>query len=81
MKEKKKEYEELWSIRYLIGSITKNSDNYYQKNLKIRFNSDDNWLLIKIIEIPIMPTMVRAVFHENNKYCAQVFLEKCLYKI
>ena len=38
-KEKIKEYEELWSeIRYLIRSITKNSDDYDKKYIK--FNSN-----------------------------------------
>ena len=32
----------------------------------------------KIREFTI--TFVRAVFHENNKYYQQVFLDKCLYK-
>ena len=35
----KKKYEELWSkIRYLIWSITKNSDDYDEKYMKIKFN-------------------------------------------
>ena len=60
-----KKYEELWSkIRYLIRSITKNSDNYDEKYMKITFNSDDELPLNKMIEIPCM----RAVFHENDKY-------------
>ena len=29
-------------------------------------------------EIPTMTIVVRAVFHENDKYCSQVFLEECL---
>ena len=33
MKAKKKEYEELWSIRYLVRSITKNSDDYDKKKI------------------------------------------------
>ena len=40
-KEKIKRYEELWSkIRGLIRSITKNSDDYDEKYMKIKFNSD-----------------------------------------
>ena len=40
-KEKIKRYEELWSkIRDLIRSITKNSDDYDEKYMKIKFNSD-----------------------------------------
>ena len=41
-KEKIKKYEELWiKIRDLIRSITKNSDDYQDKYMKIKFNSDD----------------------------------------
>ena len=40
-KEKIKKYEELWiKIRDLIRSITKNSENYDEKYMKIKFNSD-----------------------------------------
>ena len=81
MKAKKKECEELWSIRYLVRSITKNSDDYDKKNMKFKFNSDSNLSLSKIIEIPIMATMVRAIFHKNNKYDAHDFLDGCLYKV
>ena len=49
MKAKKiKKYEELWSkIRDLIGSITKNSDDYDEKYKKINFNLDDKLPLSK----------------------------------
>ena len=36
--------------------------------MKIKFNSDDNLPLSKITEIVIMIIVVRAVFHENDKY-------------
>ena len=79
---KEKKYEELWSkIRDLIRSITKNSDDYDEKYMKIKFNSDDELPLNKTIEIPTMAIVVRAVFHENNKYYPQVFLDECLYKL
>ena len=42
--------------------------------MKIKFNSDDKLNLNKTIEIPSMIIVVRAVFHENNKYYPQVFL-------
>ena len=42
-KEKIKKYEELWiKIRDLIRSITKNLDDYDEKYMKIKFDSDDN---------------------------------------
>ena len=80
-KGKMKRYGEMWSkIRDLIRSITK-SDDYEEKYMKIKFNSDDVLCLNKTIEIPPITIFVRAVFHENNKYYLQVFLDECLYKL
>ena len=43
--------------------------------MKIKFNSDDELPLNKTIEIPTMTIVARDVFHENNKYHPQVFLD------
>ena len=81
-KEKIKKYEELWSkIRDLIRSITKNSDDYDEKYMKIKFDSDDNLPLNKTIEIYNVTIVVRAIFYENNKYYPRVFLDECVYKL
>ena len=48
--------------------------------MKINFNSDDDLPLNKTIEIPSMTIAVRGVFHENNKYYPQVFLDERLHK-
>ena len=81
-KDKIKKYEELWSkIRDLIRLITKNSDDYDEKYMKIKFSSDDELPLNKTIEIFCMIIVVRAVFKENNKYYPQVFLDEYLYKL
>ena len=62
-KEKIKKYEELWSkIRDLIKSITKNSDDYDEKYMKVKFNSDNELTLNNAIEIPGMIIIDRAVF-------------------
>ena len=43
----------MWiKIKDLIRSLTKNSDNYDEKYMKIKFNSDDELPLNKTIEIP-----------------------------
>ena len=55
-------------IRDLIRPITKNSCDYYEKYMKIKFNSDDESPLNKMIEISSMIIVVRAIFLENNKY-------------
>ena len=49
--------------------------------MKIKFNSDDDLPLNKTIEIPTMKIVVRAGFHENNKYYPEIFLDECLYKV
>ena len=74
-KEKVKKYEELWiKIRGLIRSITKNNlDNYDEKYMKIKVDIHDNLPLNKIIEIPKVTRVIRAVFLENYKYNSQVF--------
>ena len=78
----KKKLKNMWSkIRDLIRSITKNSNDYDEKYMKIKFNSDDELPLNKKIEIPSMVIVARAVFNENNKYYLQVFLDECLYKL
>ena len=80
-KEKIKKYEELWSkISNSIRSVTKNSDDYDEKYMKIKFDLKIK-SLNKTIEIPSMIIVVRAVFHENNKYYPQVFLDEYLYKL
>ena len=72
-----KKYEELWSkIRDLIKSLTKNSNDYDEKCMRIKFNSDDELPLNKTIEIPSMTIVFGAIFHENNKYYSQVFLDE-----
>ena len=62
-------------------SITKNSDDYDEQYMKIKFNSDDELPLNKTVEIPTITIAVRAVFHENNKYYSQVSFDECLYKL
>ena len=78
---KKKNEEQRRKIKDLIRSITLNSDDYDEKYMKIKFNSDDELPLNKAIEIPTITVIVRAVFLKNNRYYLQVFLGKCLYKI
>ena len=46
--EKIKKYEELWiKIKDIIRSLTKNSDDYNEKYMKVKFNLDDELPLNK----------------------------------
>ena len=81
-KDKLNIYQELWNkIRYLIKSITINSDNYDKKYMKIKFNSDDDLPLKKMVELQNMVIVVRSVFQEDNKYYPHFLLNECLYKL
>ena len=68
-------------IRDLIRSVTKNADDQDENYMKIKSNSDEELPANKTIEIPSIIIAVRAVFHENNKYCPQVSLDEFLYKL
>ena len=46
----------------LIRSITKNSDDYDEKYAEIKFNSDDELPLNKMVDIPTIKIFVRAIF-------------------
>ena len=73
MKVKSKRYGKLWSkIQDLIRSITENSEDYDEKYVKIKFNSDNKLPLNKTVEISIMTIVARAIFLDNNKYYPQV---------
>ena len=54
-----------------------NSDNYDEKYMKIKFNSDDDLPVKKMKELYDMVMVVRFVFHEDN-HC---YPEECLYKL
>ena len=74
--------EELWNkIRDSIRSITKNPDDFDEKYMKIKFSSYDELPLNKTIEILSMIIVVRAIFHENNKYYSQVSPDELLYEL
>ena len=60
----------------LVRSVTKTSDDYNEKLIKIKLDSDDKSPLNKTIEIPFMAIAVRANFYQNSQYYPQVLLDK-----
>ena len=59
--DKIKKYEELEvKIRDLIRSVTKKSDDYDKKYMRIKFDTDDQLPLNKTIKITIITIAVRA---------------------
>ena len=61
-----KRYEKLWKrIKDLIRPINNNSDDYDKKYMKIRFSSDEDLPLKKILELHDIIIVVRSVFDDN----------------
>ena len=74
-----KKYEELWGkFRYFNRSMINNFDNYDEKYMKIKFNSDDDLALKKTLKFRNMIIVVRSVFHKDNKYNPLSFLRLLL---
>ena len=48
--------------------MTKISDDYEDKYMNIKFNSDDELPLNKRTEIPTITIVVKTIFLQNNKY-------------
>ena len=76
-----KKYEEVFSeIRWEIKTINGGKEMPYGKNYaKIRFDTDDNLLLNKLLKFPTLIIIIRCVFQEGKKLCPQVYLDECLY--
>ena len=70
-------YTKLWDeIKYHFKTINSGeSDEYGKYYMKIKFNSDDNLPLNKILKLHNLTIIVRSVFEENGKYYPQVFFE------
>ena len=48
--------------------------------MKIRFESDGDLPISKIINIPVCVIIIRGVFEEDSKYYPQVLLHDCFYE-
>ena len=50
--------------------------------MKIKYYSDDDDLpLGKILSIPILSTVVKSVFQNENKYYPQIHTHECEYEL
>ena len=59
-------------------SQTKKYDGNY---MKIKFNTDDNIPLNKIIYLPTIAITIRSVTKKDDRYYPQLFLDDCLYEV
>ena len=75
-------YKKLWDeIKEQIELITGDKVNKYSKDfIKIRFKTNDNLPLNKIINIPVCVVIMSGIFKEDGKYYPQVLLHDCFYE-
>ena len=75
-------YTELWDrIQNLIETINGKPGDYNKKHMKIKFSSDDNLPLKKMLRLHNLTIIVRSVFQEDKKYYPQIFQDECLYEL
>ena len=49
--------------------------------MKIKFNSDDDLPLNKLLKFRLMTIIISCVFREDGKLYAQLFLDDALYEL
>ena len=74
-------YAEVWSgIKDQIKKINNDSVGEYDKDyMKIKFDSDDNLLLNKVLKFHVLTIIIRNLFEKDGKYYPQIILDDCLY--
>ena len=66
----------------IIQTINAGKSGEYDKDcMKIKFNSDQDLPLNKILKLDMLTIIVRSVFEEDGKYYSQNFLDECLYEV
>ena len=83
IKEVLTKYAEPWDeIEYMIRTINGGeAGEFVKEHMKIKFSSNDNLPLNKVLNLHNLTIVVRSVFQENSKFYPQVFLDKCLYEL
>ena len=73
---------DVWSgIKDKIEEVSIGEHNYEKDYIKIKFNSDDDLPLNKLVKFYNMTIIIRSVFDEDGKLYMQVFLNDTLYEL
>ena len=74
---------ELWGgIKNEIELINGCKTGEYDKDfMKIKFDTNDNFLLNKPLKLPILTIIVRSAIEEDGEVYLQVYLDECLYEL
>ena len=72
-KKRLEKYTELWDeIKYHITTINGDKPDGYEKDyMKIKYNSDDNFPLNKILKLHSLTVIIGSVFEEDGNYYPQ----------
>ena len=63
-------------------AVNKDKKGEYEKYfMKIKFNSDDNLPLNKMLKLHMLTVIVRSIFEEDGKNYPRVFLDECLFEV
>ena len=76
-------FAEVWrGIKDQIKKINNGLVGEYAKDcMNIKFDSDDNLPLNKIIKFRVLTIIIRNIFGKDGKHYPQIFLDDCLYEI
>ena len=69
-------------IKHHIQTINACKSGEYDKDyMKIKFSSDGNLPLNKMLKFHMLTIIVRSGFERDGKYYPQSFLDECLYEV
>ena len=82
-KEALKRFTDAWDeIKHKIKTINGGKENEYSKDyMKIKFSSDDDLPLNKLLKFHFMTIIIRWFFSEDDKFYPQLFLDDILYEL
>ena len=65
----------LYKLEYITNSVVP-LDGFN----KIRFSSDINLPLGKLIEFKVLTIIIKCIIKKNDKYYPEIYLDECLYR-
>ena len=69
-------------VKNEIKTINSGKEGDYSKDfMRIKFNTDDDLPLNKLLKLHIWTIVVRSAFEKDGKFCPQIYLDECLYEL
>ena len=66
--------------KYVQSTIIKDNSNKIHGFDKIRFSSDIDLPLGKLIEFKVLTIIIKCIIKKNDKYYPEIYLDECLYR-